>query len=343
MKIFEKFMRSNKLNNRRLFYLLSVFALFGIVSLFVWQPSAEMQDKNESEWRIQNIKGDISPNDAVPATRIPSITVSTNMGSGFGTNIQNTVNGVGLSSLSLTATHAATIPPNSWVSATGQLTGTVTFNLGGIFTVDSFSFWNQNGGGPGANGSTGIQGVAVSTSTDGITFTPLSGGPTSFAQVTANANVPPQIFNFTPVSAGFFRFTIQSNYGDSARTGFAEVGFNAVSGNVCTPSATVTEGDLFPGGIVSFGVSTGPGSVTVDHVNAGTGLQSLTVVDAPVNAVVNIPAFPAGTFNPVVVTFTPINPALPVSFRLRAASQFHAAFIDVHCVITTPTPTPPIP
>ncbi len=241
MKIFEKFMRSNKLNNRRLFYLLSVFALFGIVSLFIWQPSAEMQDKNESEWRIQNIKGDIPPNDDVPATRIPSITVSTNMGSGFGTNIQNTVNGVGLSSLSLTATHAATIPPNSWVSATGQLTGTVTFNLGGIFTVDSFSFWNQNGGGPGANGSTGIQGVAVSTSTDGITFTPLSGGPTSFAQVTANANVPPQIFNFTPVSAGFFRFTILSNYGDPAQTGFAEVGFNAVTGTPTpTPTATPT-------------------------------------------------------------------------------------------------------
>ena len=83
MKIFEKFMRSNKLNNRRLFYLLSVFALFAIVSLFIWQPSAEMQDKNESEWLIQNIKGDIPPNDDVTATRIPSITVSTNMGSGI--------------------------------------------------------------------------------------------------------------------------------------------------------------------------------------------------------------------------------------------------------------------
>ncbi len=63
---------------------------------------------------------------------------------------------------------------------------------------------------------------------------------------------------------------------------------------VCIPSTTVSEGDLFPGGIVSFGVSSGPGSVTVDHVNAGTGLQSLTVVGVPVNAVVNIPAFPAG-------------------------------------------------
>ncbi|MDQ3181080.1 MAG: hypothetical protein M3Q33_11225, partial [Acidobacteriota bacterium] len=45
----------------------------------------------------------------------------------------------------------------------------------------------------------------------------------------------------------------------------------------CTPTTTVTEGDLFAGGIVSIGVTSGPGSVTVDHVNAGTGLQSLTV------------------------------------------------------------------
>jgi len=42
----------------------------------------------------------------------------------------------------------------------------------------------------------------------------------------------------------------------------------------------VTEGDLFPGGIVSFGVSSGSGSVAVNHVNAGAGLQSLTVVSA---------------------------------------------------------------
>ncbi len=111
-------------------------------------------------------------------------------------------------------------------------------------------------------------------------------------------------------------------------------------GNVCTPTTTVTEGDLFPGGIVSFGVSQGPGSVTVDHVNAGTGLQSLTVVGTPTNAVVTIPPFVPGTFDPVVVTFTPTDPTLAVSFRLRAASTFHAALIDVRCGIQPPTPTP---
>ncbi len=108
---------------------------------------------------------------------------------------------------------------------------------------------------------------------------------------------------------------------------------------VCTPTTTVTEGDLAPGGISSFNVSSGPGSVTIDHVNAGTGTQSITVVSAT-NAVVNIPPFTPGTFDPVVVTFTTPSPELAVDFTLRAASQFHAIFIRVRCGTVTPTPTP---
>ncbi len=107
----------------------------------------------------------------------------------------------------------------------------------------------------------------------------------------------------------------------------------------CTPTTTVTEGDLQPGGIVSFGVTSGVGSVTVDHVNAGTGLRSLTVVGTPTNATVNIPAFTPGTFDPVVVTFTQTNTDQAVDFTLRAASTFHAAFIRVRCARTSCTPT----
>jgi hypothetical protein len=103
---------------------------------------------------------------------------------------------------------------------------------------------------------------------------------------------------------------------------------------------TVTEGNLFPGGIVSFGVSSGPGTVTIDHVNAGTGLQSLTVVGTPTNAVVNIPAFVPGTFAPVVVTITIPNSDLGCDFILRAASTFHAANIRVRCPPRCPTFTP---
>jgi PEP-CTERM motif len=175
------------------------------------------------------------------ADRIGGVTATTNMGSGFGTSLTNTVNGVGLSSLSLTATHAGTTPANSWVSSQGVLTGQITFALGGLFTVDSFSFWNQNGGGPGSAGSTGIRDVQVLTSTDGTIFTPLAGGPTSFAQVPGSINLPPQVFSFTAISATHFRFVVGSNWGDTAETGFAEVGFNGVS-SVPEPSSMLLLG-----------------------------------------------------------------------------------------------------
>ncbi|MBA4122811.1 MAG: DUF3494 domain-containing protein, partial [Acidobacteria bacterium] len=102
----------------------------------------------------------------------------------------------------------------------------------------------------------------------------------------------------------------------------------------CTPTTTVTEGDLFPGGIPSFLVTSGPGTVTVDHVNAGTGTRSITVVGTPINAVVNIPAFTPGTFDPVNVTFTTPNSTQSVDFTLRAASLFHSIFIRVRCPVT---------
>ena len=109
----------------------------------------------------------------------------------------------------------------------------------------------------------------------------------------------------------------------------------ALAQEICTPTTTVTEGDLAPGGIVSFGVSSGPGSVTIDHINGGTGLQSFTMVSSS-NAVVNIPAFTPGTFDPVTPTFTVMNPNLPVDFRLRAASTSSAIFIRVRCACIPP-------
>jgi hypothetical protein len=104
---------------------------------------------------------------------------------------------------------------------------------------------------------------------------------------------------------------------------------------VCAPTTTVTEGDLSPGGTVSFGVSSGPGSVTVDHINSGSGLQSFTMVSSS-NAVVNIPAFTPGTFDPATLTFTVMNQNLPVDFRLRAASTSSAIFIRVRCACIPP-------
>jgi hypothetical protein len=162
------------------------------------------------------------------ADRIVGVTATTTMGTLPGLSLANTLNGVGLSAVSLTATHGPTSPSNSWVSVPGTLTGTVTFTLGGTYQVDRFSFWNQNGGGPGFGGTTGVQGVQVLTSTDGVSFFLLPGGPSLFAQVPATV-APPEIFTFAPVTATHFRFNILSNYGFTSSTGFAEVGFNSVS------------------------------------------------------------------------------------------------------------------
>jgi hypothetical protein len=160
------------------------------------------------------------------AAIVTGVTATTNMSAGFSTSLANTVNGVGLSSYSLTASHDGTIPGNSWVSS-GTLTGQVQFDLGQPLFIDGFSFWNQNGGGPGGAGITGINSVTITSSLDGSTFTPIVGAPAAFAVVPTNFS-PPQAFSFLPVQARFVRFAVNSNHGDTAQTGFAEVAFNAV-------------------------------------------------------------------------------------------------------------------
>ena len=110
--------------------------------------------------------------------------------------------------------------------------------------------------------------------------------------------------------------------------------------NVCTPSLTITDDPtLFPGGQSSFAITGNAGSITADSVNSGSGLRTFTVVNAT-NAVVNIPPFTPGTYNPVIATFTVINPNLAVDINLRVTNQFHGLLIRAQCGSVTPTPTP---
>ncbi len=162
------------------------------------------------------------------ADLLSAVGATTDMGAGFGTDLVNTINGVGLSSIDLNALHDPTIPSNSWVSTVGTTTGQVTFSLGGSFLIDGFSFWNQNGGGPGLAGSTGINGVSVLGSTDGLLFTPIAGAPSSFAQQPSIVPVGPEVVSFGAVAVSHIRFQISSNWGDVQVTGFAEVQFSEV-------------------------------------------------------------------------------------------------------------------
>ena len=168
------------------------------------------------------------------------------------------------------------------------------------------------------NAGTGLQSLTVMGTPTNATVNIPAFTPGTFNPVTVTFT--------TPMAGQAVDFTLR------AASTFHATNIRMRCREICTPSTTVTEGDLAPGGIVSFGVSSGAGSVTIDHVNAGSGLQSLTVMGTPTNAVVNIPAFTPGTTAPVTVTFSIIDPTQPIDVTLRAASTFHAANIRARCV-----------
>jgi hypothetical protein len=183
------------------------------------------------------------------AALIPNITASTNMGSAFSTNIANTVNGAGLPSNtpSLTGSHAAATVTNAWFGT--ALTGNITFNLNGSYSLAGFSFWNFNG-----QRTVGIKGVTVQASTNGTTFTTIAGAPTQFAIAAANfAAENPQTFSFSsPVTASFVRFVVASNWGSTA-TGFSEVQFNGTPAQPPGPQSVPESSSLLA--LLAFGLA----------------------------------------------------------------------------------------
>ncbi len=203
--------------------------------------------------------------------RQPDVEITTSFTPAFGTLPESTIDGSGLSELqNVNATHENTAPGNSFVSA--EMTGTFDFSfiiMEDAFPINGFVFWNQNNGGPGGAGSTGIQDVIISSSSDGgTTFTPIPGAPSSFAQVMENGPVGPEVIMFdTALSAlDIIRIEVLSNYGD-ANTGFGEIAFlvplgdfncdavviydlPVVSGTMNTPTLVdgIASGETFPVG-----------------------------------------------------------------------------------------------
>ena len=225
--------------------------------------------------------------------------------------------------VSPTPTATPTVTPTPTPTPSNVCTPTTTVTEGNLFPGGIVSFGVSSG--PGSvivdhvNAGTGLQSLTVvGTPTNAVVSIPA---------FTSGTQMPVVVTFTTPTPGLAVDFTLR------AASTFHAANIRVRCAETCTPTTTVTEGNLFPGGVVSFGISSGPGTITVDHVNAGTGLQSLTVVGTPVNAVVTIPTFTPGTTAPVVVNFTPIDPNQPVDFTLRAASTFHAANIRVRCGI----------
>ena len=153
---------------------------------------------------------------------INPVSATTTLTAEFGSSLDNTINGEGLDMFpTLSGTHEATNPLNSFL-ATNEV-GSIDFDLGGNFLVEGLAFWNQNAPGP---GQTGIQDVVISSSDDGVTFTPITGAPSSFAQVLSPTSAAQQ-FAFPQITASFIRIDVISNYGDPGNlVAFAEIAFS---------------------------------------------------------------------------------------------------------------------
>lgn len=179
------------------------------------------------------------------AAPIAGVTVTTTFADpgDAGSLIANIVNGSGLSSYTTGATHDAGDPTNAWVAA-GSTTGTITFDLGGVFNLDGMAVWNFN-----ATNAYGINGLTIDGSLDGITYSPLAGAPTSFAIGASSASESAQVFSFTATTQ-FVRFTVISSHGEPG-VGMSEVMFTGAAAAVPEPGSIAVLGlGLF--GVAAF-------------------------------------------------------------------------------------------
>ena len=163
------------------------------------------------------------------ASVITGVTATTNLGSNFGSNIAHIVDGTGLTSYSLAATHNVSTNANAWVGR--NKVGTIDFNLHGSYALTTLAVWNLNTNFP----SYGIKDLTISSSTDGVNYVALAGAPTSFAMGANNTSELAEIFSLgVATTASFVRFNVATNYGGAAAA-MSEVMFDT------TPAVTVPE------------------------------------------------------------------------------------------------------
>lgn len=132
-----------------------------------------------------------------------------------------------------------------WLSASGDKTGWVNFDLGGLHQVDWMSVHNYNEGGTFTN--RGVQTADVRVSTDNVNWTSL--GVQTFAKAPGNDTNPGQLFSLGGVQARYVQLGILSNYGDTSYAGLNEVDFyGRPVGPMPIQGVTAASSSLYGGG-----------------------------------------------------------------------------------------------
>ena len=167
----------------------------------------------------------------VGAAPIIGVTASASVPAGGGSDISHIVDGsglfdgnTGLPIFTTGALHGRAAADSTFVSggAVPVTTGSIVFDLGGLYALDGMAVWNFNGG----DNTVGVKDLVVLGSIDGVNFTPIDGAPNLFAMGAVAAPELAELFSFSS-SAAFVRFDIGSTYGNSD-FGLSEVMFTGI-------------------------------------------------------------------------------------------------------------------
>lgn len=172
-----------------------------------------------------------------------NVTASSEIGGTFNRQDDFIVNGNGLTG----GQHTAMVEPNMWLSAGAGFGGIdadpfVIFDLGDVYTINSFHVWNYNEAPPllvnrGVNSVTVKYGTTagLGSSVPGITNFAIADGLETYGGE--------DFSGFTPFDARYIKFDINTNHGDgNTFYGLSEVQFDGVLAVVPEPASGTLAG-----------------------------------------------------------------------------------------------------
>lgn len=137
--------------------------------------------------------------------------------------------------------HSFVFAGNEWFGNSGGDSSTVTYDFGGLVTVDRLALWNED--------ATGIGLLSLFASVDGVTFAPLALN-LSPTDNPINVDYPADVFAFAATSLQFVRFEMsrcpQPNGGAPFACAIGEVAFR---------EATATVPEPVTGGLIGLGLA----------------------------------------------------------------------------------------
>jgi hypothetical protein len=121
-------------------------------------------------------------------------------------------------------THSMVAVAYEWFAMPPTNSAAISFDLGNVYSLDRVAIWNEE--------LFGSPSIAISTSADGITFTPLTTvAPTDHAA--SVANYPADVFSFGSVDAQFVNLAITGCF---VNCSLGEVAFSATPTEIPVPA-----------------------------------------------------------------------------------------------------------